>query len=229
MGAAAAPLCFAFCLAMAPSVVRAQAPTTAVIQGTVLDQEDRQPLPNARVGIYRIDNADWTSVAGSLSGADGTYRFTVPPGTYRLIFSYQTYTTNVMDGIVVAAGETREVLGTLTPKPLQLQGVEIKGTEARGSEATSLSKQKKAAFVSDAITSEQITKSTDSNAAEALQRVTGLSVVEGKYVYVRGLGERYSSTQVNGSTVGTPEPNKRVVPLDVFPSGALDNVVVQKS
>jgi len=54
-------------------------------------------------------------------------------------------------------------------------------------------------------------------------------VVEGKYVFVRGLGERYSSTQVNGSTVGTPEPNKRVVPLDVFPSGSLDNVVVQKS
>jgi outer membrane receptor for ferrienterochelin and colicin len=231
MGAATAPLCFAFCLAMAPSVVRAQAPTTAVIQGTVLDQEDRQPLPNARVGVYRVDNADsgWTSVAGSLSATDGTYRFTVPPGTYRLIFSYQTYTTSVIDGITVAAGETREVLGTLTPKPLQLKGVEIKGTEARGSEASSLSKQKKAAFVSDAITSEQISKSTDSNAAEALQRVTGLSVVEGKYVYVRGLGERYSSTQVNGSTVGTPEPNKRVVPLDVFPSGALDNVVVQKS
>jgi hypothetical protein len=235
MGAAAVALVWlAAGLALAPAVVRAQAlpaPSTAMIAGTVLDQEDHQPLPNARVGIYRLDNADsgWTSVAGSLSGPDGTYRFTVAPGRYRLIFSYQTYSTSVLDDIVVAAGETKEILATLTPKPLQLKGVEIKGTEARGSEATSLSKQKKAPYVSDAITSEQISKSTDSNAAEALQRVTGLSVVEGKYVFVRGLGERYSSTQVNGSTVGTPEPNKRVVPLDVFPSGALDNVVVQKS
>ncbi|HYQ89958.1 MAG TPA: TonB-dependent receptor, partial [Candidatus Binatia bacterium] len=218
-------------LALAPPVVRAQAPAAAVISGTVLDQEDHQPLPNARVGVYRLDNADsgWTAVAGSLSAADGTYRFTVPPGKYRLIFSYQTYSTSVIDDVVVAAGETKEILATLTPKPLEIKGVEIKGSEARGSEATSLTKQKKAPYVSDAITSEQISKSTDSNAAEALERVTGLSVVEGKYVFVRGLGERYSSTQVNGSTVGTPEPNKRVVPLDVFPSGALDNVVVQKS
>jgi len=235
MGAAAvAVACLGAWLALAPPVVRAQAPAasaTAMISGTVLDQEDHQPLPNARVGIYRLDNADsgWTAVTGALSAPDGTYRFTVPPGSYRLIFSYQTYSTNVIDDIVVAAGETKEIRATLTPKPLELKGVEIKGTEARGSEATSLSKQKKAAYVSDAITAEQISKSTDSNAAEALERVTGLSVVDGKYVFVRGLGERYSSTQVNGSTVGTPEPNKRVVPLDVFPSGALDNVVVQKS
>ena len=105
----------------------------------------------------------------------------------------------------------------------------MKGEEAKGSEATSLNKQRKADFVSDAITSEQIQKSTDSNAAEALQRVTGLSVVQGKYVFVRGLGERYSSTQVNGASVGTPEPNKKVVPLDVFPAGALDNITVQKT
>ncbi len=232
MGAAAVAVAWwAACLALAPAVVCAQTPVTAVISGTVLDQEDHQPLPNARVGVYRIEKADsgWTSIAGSLTAADGTYRFVVAAGSYRLIFSYQTYSTNVVDDVVVAAGETREILATLTPKPLQIQGVEIKGTEARGSEASSLSKQKKAAYVSDAITAEQISKSTDSNAAEALERVTGLSVVEGKYVFVRGLGERYSSTQVNGSTVGTPEPNKRVVPLDVFPSGALDNVVVQKT
>ena len=204
---------------------------SGVITGRVLDQEDHQPLPNARVGIYRLapGEADWTLVAGALSAADGGFTFTVPPGTYRLIIAYQTYTTTVLDDVPLKAGETKEFETTLTPKPLAIKGVEIKGTEARGSEATSLSKQKKASYVSDAITSEQIAKSTDSNAAEALQRVTGLSVVEGKYVFVRGLGERYSSTQVNGSTIGTPEPNKRVVPLDIFPSGALENVVIQKS
>jgi 5-hydroxyisourate hydrolase-like protein (transthyretin family) len=238
MGAAAAALCLASCVALAPALVRAQTPapevkeersSSGVITGKVLDQENHQPLPNARVGIYRLDKAEWTSVAGMLSAADGTFRFVVTPGTYRIIFSYQSYATSVIDDITVRAGQTQEVPVTLTPKPLQIKGVDIKGTEARGSEASSLSKQKKAAYVSDAITSEQISKSTDSNAAEALQRVTGLSVVDGRYVYVRGLGERYSSTQVNGSSVGTPEPNKRVVPLDVFPSGALDNVVVQKS
>ena len=166
---------------------------------------------------------------GALAGEDGTFHFQVPPGLYRFIASYQSYTPVVRDDIRVDAGARVELTLALTPRPIQVQGVEVKGAEARNSEATSLAKQKKAEYVSDAITAEQISKSTDSNAAEALQRVTGLSVVQGRYVYVRGLGERYSSTQVNGASVGTPEPNKRVVPLDVFPSGALDNIVVQKS
>jgi len=202
-----------------------------IISGVVLDRETQQPLPNARVGIYRLDPADtgWAFVAGMLSTERGGYRFSVAPGMYRIIISYQAYTTFVRDDLRVAPDSNLELRVTITPKPIPMKTVDVKGTELRGSEASVLAKQKKASYVSDAITSEQIAKSTDSNAAEALQRVTGLSVVEGRYVFVRGLGERYSSTQVNGGSVGTPEPNKRVVPLDVFPSGALDNVVVQKS
>lgn len=202
-----------------------------VISGRVLDQEDRQPLPNARVGVYRLSAADssWVQLHGMLTSADGAFHFPVPPGIYRVIFSYQSYSVIVRDDIKVAAGANVDVTVTLTPRPLQMKGVEVKGQENKGSEAGSLIEQKKADYVSDAITSEQIQKSTDSNAAEALQRVTGLSVVQGKYVFVRGLGERYSSTQVNGASVGTPEPNKKVVPLDVFPSGALDNITVQKT
>ncbi len=62
-----------------------------------------------------------------------------------------------------------------------------------------------------------------------MQRVTGVSVVDGRYVFVRGLGERYSATNINGAGVGSPEPNKRVVPLDIFPTGVIDNMVVQKT
>ena len=206
-------------------------PSSGEIAGVVNDQEDHRPLPNARLGVYHVTPGDsaWTLVHGALAGEDGTFRFQVPPGTYRFIASYQSYTPVVRDDIHVEAGGRVELTLALTPRPIQVQGVDVKGAEARNSEATSLAKQKRAEYVSDAITAEQISKSTDSNAAEALQRVTGLSVVQGRYVYVRGLGERYSSTQVNGASVGTPEPNKRVVPLDVFPSGALDNIVVQKS
>jgi len=210
---------------------RTQGGPKGVLEGVVLDQEDRQPLPNAGVGIYRImpSDSEWTLVEGILTGQDGKFHFELPPATYRAIFHYQSYSVLVRDNLKVAPGGILDVSVTLTPRPLQLKGIEVKGQEAKGTEASALNKQKKAEVVSDALTSEQISKSTDSNAAEALQRVTGLSVVGGKYVYVRGLGERYSSTQVNGTSVGTPEPNKKVVPLDVFPSGALDNIVVQKT
>ena len=218
-------------LCAAPGGAAAQDPTKGRLSGVVVDAEDRLPIPNARIGAYAILPGDsaWTMVKGMASGVDGGYSLEVPPGLYRLIVSLQSYTPTVLDDIRVNAGDTVETRVTLVPRPIQMEGVQVKGPELRGTEASALSKQKKAAAVSDAITSEQIQKSTDSNAAEALQRVTGLSVVGGRYVYVRGLGERYSSTQVNGASVGTPEPNKRVVPLDVFPSGVLDNVVVQKS
>jgi outer membrane receptor protein involved in Fe transport len=82
-----------------------------------------------------------------------------------------------------------------------------------------------AAFLTD----EDIQRTGDSTAAEALTRVTGLSIVEGRFVYVRGLGERYSSALLNGSPLPSPEPLQRVVPLDLFPSNILAGVTVQKT
>src|SRR6185503_14462891 len=66
-------------------------------------------------------------------------------------------------------------------------------------------------------------------AADVLRRVTGLSVSDGKFVFVRGLGERYSSTEVDGVRIASPEQNKRVVPLDLVPANLLENIVVQKA
>lgn len=79
------------------------------------------------------------------------------------------------------------------------------------------------------LTSEDLERTGDANAAQALARVTGLSIVEGRFVYVRGLGERYSSALLNGSPLPSPEPLQRVVPLDLFPSEVLAGVTVQKT
>lgn len=79
------------------------------------------------------------------------------------------------------------------------------------------------------LTEEDIQRTGDSNAAQALTRVTGLSIVEGRFIYVRGLGERYSSALLNGSPLPSPEPLQRVVPLDLFPSNILGGVTVQKT
>lgn len=83
--------------------------------------------------------------------------------------------------------------------------------------------------LSNVLSNEEFTRSGDTNIAEGLKRVAGLSLVGGKYVYVRGLGERYSSALLNGSSMPSPEPLNRVVPLDLFPSAIMDSVVVQKT
>lgn len=83
--------------------------------------------------------------------------------------------------------------------------------------------------VASFVTREDMERTGDSSAAVALTRVTGLSLSRGKYVYVRGLGERYSSALFNGSPLPSPEPMQRVVPLDLFPSDVLASVTVQKT
>ncbi|HWI19135.1 MAG TPA: TonB-dependent receptor, partial [Vicinamibacterales bacterium] len=85
------------------------------------------------------------------------------------------------------------------------------------------------AVITDNLGSQEMKKNADSDAAAAMSRVTGLSVVDNQYVFVRGLGERYSNTTLAGSTLPTTEPDKKVVPLDLFPAGLLDSVQVSKS
>lgn len=83
--------------------------------------------------------------------------------------------------------------------------------------------------VSSVLTADDLARQGDDTAAGALTRVTGLSLVAGRFIYVRGLGERYSSALLNGSPLPSPEPLQRVVPLDLFPSSILANVLVQKT
>jgi len=85
------------------------------------------------------------------------------------------------------------------------------------------------AEVASFVSREDLQRTGDGDAAQALARVSGLSVVGKKYVYVRGLGERYSSALLNGSPLPSPEPMQRVVPLDLFPAEALQGVTVQKT
>ena len=83
--------------------------------------------------------------------------------------------------------------------------------------------------VASFVTREDFARQGDSTAAEALTRVTGLSIVEGRFIYVRGLGERYSSALLNGSPLPSPEPLQRVVPRDLFPAEIRDGATVQKT
>jgi outer membrane receptor protein involved in Fe transport len=96
-------------------------------------------------------------------------------------------------------------------------------------EAAVLEIRRQAPVVSDMISAEEIRRTPDSNAAGVVERLTGVSVVGEKYVFVRGLGERYTGTTINGATVPTTETEKRVVPLDLFPAKLLESVNVLKS
>ncbi len=110
-----------------------------------------------------------------------------------------------------------------------IEEVVATGTRLKGTATAVLQERKNQAFVADILGAEQISRTGDSDAASALRRVTGLTLVDGKFIYVRGLGERYSSTQLNGASVPSPDPTRSVIPLDLFPADIIESLSVQKS
>ncbi|MCW8878354.1 MAG: TonB-dependent receptor [Kangiellaceae bacterium] len=111
----------------------------------------------------------------------------------------------------------------------ELEEVVVTGSRLQGSAQAVLEERKNQAFVADILGSEQISRTGDGDAASALRRVTGLTLVDGKFIYIRGLGERYSATQLDGMTVPSPDPTRTVLPLDLFPSTIIESLNVQKA
>lgn len=111
----------------------------------------------------------------------------------------------------------------------EISGVEVKATYVEGSAEVFTEEKRASSEVTEQIGAEQIARSGDSDASSALKRVTGLTLVNDKFIYVRGLGERYSSTLLNNAQIPSPDPTRRVVPLDLFPTEILEGIAVQKT
>lgn len=198
---------------------------TGRIAGRVVD-------PGTGSGISGVSVIVGDSAAVALTDLDGRYRSgPLPAGTYRVVARGLGRQAKTYEGIVVTAGQSTLVNFSLSTIALALEQVNI--TAARADRATSeaglLDVQQRAVAASDGISAQQISRSPDGDASEAATRVSGVSVVGNKFVVVRGLSERYSNTLLNGVEVPSPEPSRKVVPLDVFPASLLDAIVVTKS
>jgi TonB-dependent receptor len=138
----------------------------------------------------------------------------------------QLSTASAQDSLALADDASMASRGRDT---VELKGVEVKGKAEDGNQALYLDEKRIAPVVTEALSAEQISRTGDSDAATTLKRVPGLSLVDGRYIYVRGLGERYSSVLLNGAQIPSPDFTRRVVPLDLFPNELLDGIIVQKS
>jgi len=201
----------------------------AKIQGKIVGADTGEPVGFAEVVLLPQDST--LHPVGGLTNSDGTYLLEAPPGRYALKLRALSYTQKRIDGIVLEAGKLLPYSTALTSEAIKNDKFEIvvDARAVQNNEASMLSARRKAVAVGDAVSAEQVRKSPDKDAAEVLRRVTGLSVADGKYVFVRGLGERYSSTEVDGVRIASPEQNKRVVPLDLLPASLLEDIVVQKT
>lgn len=161
---------------------------------------------------------------------EGRYRLELPPGTYQLRIVYELHRPARMRNVVVQAGRLNRVDVLLAPDETAVEEVTAIEAEAeRASAATQLMLRKNAAQASDSIGAQDIAKTPDRNAAEAVKRVVGTTVVDGKYIFVRGLGDRYTNSLLNGAPLPSPEPDRQAVPLDMFPTLVLSDLTISKT
>lgn len=192
---------------------------TGSVRGIVIDSETGEPVFGVAVTAQGSD-------AFAQTDFEGRYVLNLPPGEYDVTFQGVSY-TNRTRKVTVAAGQVAGINVTMGIQALDV--VEVQDRALNDTEASLLALQRKSGAVSDGISAEAIKRSPDSSASDVLKRVTGITIVGGKFVFVRGLGERYSSTELNGASLASPEPDKRVVPLDLFPASLIKNIQIVKS
>jgi TonB-dependent receptor len=193
------------------------------LTGKVVDAETGEALVGANVVLEG-------TTLGAACDIEGNYRINnVPPGEHTLVFSMIGYAKVRLTAVKAVAGQVAKHDVALKPEILQATEVVITAEMVKNTEASLLKNRQKAIAVSDAISAEAISRSGSGDVAEAMTKVTGASVVDGKYVYVRGMGERYGMTALNGVEIPSADPDKKAVQMDMFPSNLLDNIVTIKS
>jgi hypothetical protein len=197
---------------------------SSVIVGVVRDGGDGSPVAGAEVSIPGLKMLVTTD-------SEGRFRLDVPPGnTYVVRIFADFYKPVQVRNVRAAYGRIARLDPKLTPDAGAIEeAVAVEAEVERASMSTQLLLRRKDASASDGVSAQEIAKSTDRNAADALKRVVGASIVDGKYVVVRGLGDRYMSTRLNGSPIPSPEPDHQAVPLDIFPTLVLSDLTVRKT
>ena len=193
------------------------------IRGNIGDGQFGGPLIGANVTIPAL------SGVGATTDFDGNYSISIEPGTYEVKVSYISFADQIFKDVEVKAGEVTKLDAVLEMATQEVAMVEVVATVRKNSEAGVLMDMKNATVVTDGLSAQSFRKVGDSDLSGAIRRVTGVTVQDGKYVYVRGLGDRYTKSVLNGMTLPGLDPDVNSVQIDIFPTAVLENVSVSKS
>jgi hypothetical protein len=196
---------------------------TGRIFGQVRDAATGTPLPGAQVLLVDGSRA-------VVAGVEGRFQIDrLPPGAQSIQVILIGYAPRTITEIEVPEGGLARIEVNMERQALALDGITVSAEVERGSAVSLLSEQRSSQSLVNAISAEQISRSPDGDAAAAVKRVSGVTVQDGKYVFVRGLGERYTTSSLNGTRIPSPEPERKIVPLDLFPSGLLQSISTTKT
>jgi TonB-dependent receptor len=193
---------------------------TGKIAGNLIDGEFVEPLAFGNILVKG-------TTTGTTSDFDGKFELELEPGTYILVFSFVGYNTQEISEVIITAGNVTNLDVTLETNSLDT--IILTTSVKRNTENSVLNLQKKSVVVLDGLSAQAIKSTGASNLASAVKSVPGVSIEGGKYVYVRGLGDRYTKSILNGIDIPGLDPDRNTIQMDLFPTNILDNVIILKS
>lgn len=192
------------------------------IRGKITDGETGE-------GLYGATVMKQGTATGVVADFDGNYSLSLEPGMHTLVVTFISYQTQTIENVEVKSGAVTNLDFIMVSAVSELQEVVVSGEALRDSELGITTFKRKSANVVDGVSNQTFKKTGDRDLASAMGRVTGVSVQDGKFVYVRGLGDRYTRTTLNSMTIPGLDPDRNDVQLDIFPTSVLENVIVYKT
>jgi outer membrane receptor protein involved in Fe transport len=193
------------------------------IRGTVFDDGNGEPLIGVTVQVKGGNT-------GGITDFDGKFSISLAAGNNDLQISYVSYQAVVISGVVVKENEVTIIDNIrLKEDVLSLEAVVVTAEVMKNSEAAILTVKRKSPNLVDGISAAKFRQTGDSDASDAVKRVTGVSVEGGKYVFVRGLGDRYTKTTLNSVDIPGLDPDRNSIQIDIFPTSLIENMLVLKS
>ena len=190
------------------------------IKGSITDKQTREPLTGATVQIVG-------TTQGAIADMDGNYSLNVTNGIYTLSIKYIGYKDIVVNN--VKSGKADVVLNFELESDAQTLGeVSVVARKNLEGERALQMERRKATLAIENIGSKEMSIKGISNVEEGVKKITGISIADAGQLIVRGLGDRYSTTTLNGLPIASPNPDNKLIPLDLFPSSTIQNITVSK-
>lgn len=193
------------------------------IVGKVLDASTSDPLIGASIRVS-------PALTGAITDVDGSFKVEgLEPGRYDIEVSYIGYDTKLVKDILVKKGEATRVDIALQIDGLTTEEISVEADPTLANEESLLIEQKNSDVIQDGISEQQIKRAPDANASDVVRRVTGVNIVGNKFVFVRGISDRYNNTTLNNVSVPSTETDKKSFTFDIFPAKLLENIIIVKS
>mgnify|MGYP001228354019 CR=1 FL=1 len=193
------------------------------ITGKITDKSNNEELIGSNVLILGTN-------LGASSDIDGNFVIKgLAPGKYNVKISFISYTSLTVENVVVEEGKPTRLDVALESSATELQEVVVTAEALKNTEANVLKIQKNSSSIVDGVSSELIKKNNSSDGADILKRMTGVTISEGKYAFIRGVGDRYNNTMLNGANLPSTDPEKKSFSYDIFPASLVENILTFKT